>query len=174
MHFRTLCLIALMSLPVFAQSAPDGRGWGGARLGMDYEAVKKTLREEGYSLRLKLGEYPGEENTYGKGFAATAPSGSKTAVKTLRVFGEKWGGKVWDLTIELKGVDPKAVEADLVRTLGEPERPGEYNLHWTRPDLVVTAFLIQRQASLHFLDKAVNERIVKQQLIDQGLEPAEP
>lgn len=170
------CLSALslaLALPLSAQLAPDGLGWGQVRLGTDYESAKEALRKDGWSIWHKLGEGPGEATTYGKRFGAKPPVRMSSAVREYQVFSEFWQDSVWDLYVKLEGVEPASIRADLTRLLGPAENVDGANALWTTPRAKVTGFFTARGVSLHFLDLPVNERIEHQQLVDQGLEKGE-
>lgn len=170
----TVLVALLLTTPLIAQLAPDGLGWGAVHLDADYESVKKTLQGDGWRVYHNLGAGQGEETTYGRRFGATPPARLRSQVKEYRVLSEFWKGTIWDLTVSLQGVDPKGIRAELGRILGQPDEQDEYNSLWRTSKFRVSGFFTERDASLNFLDLEVNERIAKQQLIDQGIEPGEP
>lgn len=163
-----------LAIPLTAQLSPDGLGWGRVRLGTDYETVKKSLQGEGWNLKYKIGEGPGEDTTYGKRFEAKPAAKTHTTIQEYRVFSEFWRGTIWDFTVLLKGIDPKGIRADLTRILGQPEIMDEYNARWESPKAYILGFFMGNTARLHFFDLDVQARIEKQQLVDQGIEPGEP
>ncbi len=161
--------LLLLALPLAAQLAPDGKGWGAVRLGADYEQVKEGLKKDGWTLTHKLGTGPGEDTTYGKRFGARPPAKARTAVREYRVFSEYWENRIWDITVELDAVETASISAALTRQFGPAEAQDEHNLRWQSPEVAVTAFFWEKTAKLQFVDRRMSQRIAHQEQVDQGL-----